>query len=111
MRDLADQVDESCSLDTLDLPDIVYVARVRTRRVMTIGGRIGSRLPAHATASGPVLLGRLRDDELDEYLTAPLQTYTQHTTGLSGRTRGASRGRVRPCAVSCVPPPREASSR
>ncbi|MEU6145597.1 IclR family transcriptional regulator C-terminal domain-containing protein [Streptomyces sp. NPDC047081] len=80
MRDLVDQVDESCSMATLDLPDIVYIARVHTRRVMTIGGGIGSRLPAHATASGLVLLGTLDDDELDKYLTAPLQTYTQHTT-------------------------------
>ncbi|MQA96729.1 MAG: helix-turn-helix domain-containing protein [Streptosporangiales bacterium] len=80
MRDLVDKVDESCSMATLDLPDIVYIARVHTKRIMTIGGGIGSRLPAHATASGLVLLGMLGDDELDEYLTAPLERYTPHTT-------------------------------
>ncbi|MET9994883.1 IclR family transcriptional regulator C-terminal domain-containing protein [Streptomyces mutabilis] len=79
MRDLVEKVDESCSMATLDLPDIVYIARAHTKRVMTIGGGIGTRLPAHATASGLVLLGTLSDAELDAYLAAPLDAYTQHT--------------------------------
>ena len=68
MQDLVDAVDESVSLATLDLPDIVYVARVHTRRIMTVAGGVGSRLPAHATGIGRVLLAGLPDDELDRYL-------------------------------------------
>jgi IclR family transcriptional regulator, pca regulon regulatory protein len=79
MRDLVDAIDESCSMATLDLPDIVYIARVHTKRVMTIGGGIGSRLPAHATASGQVLLGALSDDQLDAYLAGPHASYTPAT--------------------------------
>ena len=79
MRDLVTAIDESCSMATLDLPDIVYIARVHTRRIMTIGGGIGTRLPAHATASGHVLLGALSDDQLDRYLAEEHESYTADT--------------------------------
>jgi IclR family transcriptional regulator, pca regulon regulatory protein len=81
MEELVEQTHESCSAATLDLPDIVYVARVPTRRIMTIALGIGSRLPAHATSMGRVLLADLPDDELDAYLaTGPFQAYTERTT-------------------------------
>ncbi|MEV0688145.1 IclR family transcriptional regulator C-terminal domain-containing protein [Nocardia sp. NPDC050378] len=87
MKDLVTQIDESCSMATLDLPDIVYIARAHTNRVMTIGGGIGTRLPAHATASGIVLLGSLDDDELDRYLDRPLERFTPRTTTDPGQLR------------------------
>jgi len=80
MEKLVAEVDESCSMSTLDLPDVVYVARVHTRRIMTIGGRVGSRLPAHATAAGRVMLAGLPGPELDAYLaTDPLHRHTPRT--------------------------------
>lgn len=88
MADLVRDIDESCSMATLDLPDIVYLARVHTRRVMTISGGIGSRLPAHATASGHVLLAALDNAELDSYLAGdPLNSYTPRTVVDPGRFR------------------------
>jgi IclR family pca regulon transcriptional regulator len=81
MEELVEQTHESCSAATLDLPDIVYVARVPTRRIMTISLGIGSRLPAHATSMGRVLLADLPDDELDAFLaTGPFASYTERTT-------------------------------
>ena len=81
MEELVEQTHESCSAATLDLPDIVYVARVPTRRIMTISLGIGSRLPAHATSMGRVLLADLPDDELDAFLaTGPFPAYTERTT-------------------------------
>ncbi len=59
MEDLVQETHESCSAATLDLPDIVYVARVPTRRIMTIALGVGTRLPAHATSMGRVLLADL----------------------------------------------------
>jgi IclR family transcriptional regulator, pca regulon regulatory protein len=80
MEELVDQTHESCSAATLDLPDIVYVARVPTRRIMTISLGVGSRLPAHATSMGRVLLADLPDDELDAYLaTGPFASFTERT--------------------------------
>jgi IclR family pca regulon transcriptional regulator len=80
MEDLVERTKESCSLATLDLPDVVYVARVPTRRIMTIALGVGARLPAHATSMGRVLLAGLGDDELDRFLeTAYLERFTENT--------------------------------
>lgn len=80
MVEVVEKVEESCSMATLDLPDIVYGARVHTQRVMTVSGGVGSRLPAHATAIGHVLLAALDEAALDEYLTTnPLTSHTPRT--------------------------------
>ncbi|MDE1569964.1 IclR family transcriptional regulator domain-containing protein [Aquabacter sp. P-9] len=64
MRDVVNELQESCSLSVLDGLDIVYVARVPTERVMTIGLSIGSRLPAFCTSMGRTLLAGLPPAEL-----------------------------------------------
>jgi IclR family transcriptional regulator, pca regulon regulatory protein len=80
MEDLVDQTKESCSAATLDLPDIVYVARVPTRRIMTIALGVGTRLPAHATSMGRVLLADLPEGELEAFLAGTqLQRFTETT--------------------------------
>ncbi|MFC5747236.1 IclR family transcriptional regulator domain-containing protein [Actinomadura rugatobispora] len=80
LNDLRTAIDESCSVGLLDGRDIVYIARAFTRRITTIRGRIGSRLPAHATAMGHALLAHLDDGELDAWLAEePLQEYTERT--------------------------------
>jgi IclR family pca regulon transcriptional regulator len=80
MESLVAQVNESCSISVLDDTDIVYVARVPTRRIMSITLAVGTRLPAFVTSMGRVLLGGLPDDELDERLArieiTPLTTRT-----------------------------------
>ena len=80
MEELADRTKESCSVATLDLPDVVYVARVPTRRIMTISLGVGTRLPAHCTGMGRVLLASLADAELDAFLgDAELEAFTERT--------------------------------
>jgi IclR family pca regulon transcriptional regulator len=56
---LSEQIGQSCSVSILDETEIVYVARAAQRRVMSIGLMPGSRLPAHCTSMGRVLLGAL----------------------------------------------------
>lgn len=68
METLVDQLHESCSVSVLDGDEVVYVARVPTKRIMTIALAVGSRLPAYATSMGRVLLAGLPADELDAYL-------------------------------------------
>jgi IclR family pca regulon transcriptional regulator len=80
MEDLVEETGESCSAATLDLPDVVYVARVPTRRIMSITLGVGTRLPAHATSMGRVLLAALDPEELDAFLgTTPLAALTENT--------------------------------
>ncbi|MGO1769158.1 MAG: IclR family transcriptional regulator domain-containing protein [Microbacterium sp.] len=59
LEQLSHRVGESVSAAVLDGDDIVYIARVPTRRIMSVGITIGTRFPAHATSMGRVLLGAL----------------------------------------------------
>jgi IclR family pca regulon transcriptional regulator len=65
---LVGRIDESSSISVLDGDDVVYVARVHTKRIMTEMITVGTRFPAYATSMGRVLLANLRDDELAAYL-------------------------------------------
>jgi len=80
MERLARRVNESCSLSVLDGADIVYVARVPVRRVMTISLGVGARLPAFAASMGRVLLAGLADPDLGRWLaTTRTRALTPHT--------------------------------
>lgn len=68
LEKLSARLDESSSVAVLDGHEIVYVARVQVRRIMTIGITLGTRFPAHATSMGRVLLASLPPDELDAAL-------------------------------------------
>jgi IclR family pca regulon transcriptional regulator len=67
---LSRDVDESVSAAVLDGPDIVYVARVPTRRIMSVRITIGTRFPAFATSMGRVLLAGLPEAATDAALAA-----------------------------------------
>lgn len=58
---------ESCSVGVLDGTDVVYIARVTADRIMTTNLTVGSRLPAHATSMGKVLLAYQTPDRLAAY--------------------------------------------
>jgi IclR family pca regulon transcriptional regulator len=64
---LADLVRETTSASVLDGTDIVFVARVETKRIMSMTLGVGSRLPAWATAMGRVLLADLSPERIDDY--------------------------------------------
>lgn len=71
---------ESSSASVLDGHDIVYVARVQTRRIMSVSLGIGSRLPAFCTSMGRVLLAHLPPESLEQYFkTAKLSAFTEKT--------------------------------
>lgn len=65
---LSHEVDESTSASVLDGGDVVYIARVPTRRIMRVGITIGTRFAATATSMGRVLLAALPDAELAHLL-------------------------------------------
>lgn len=88
MEEVAAQVHESCSASVLEGHDLIYVARVPTRRILSIGLSIGSHLPAHSTSMGRVLLSGLPEDALDEFLReASLTRHTERTVTDPARLR------------------------
>jgi IclR family transcriptional regulator, pca regulon regulatory protein len=80
MENLVAAVHESSSVSVLDGDHVVYVARVPTRRIMTVSISVGTRFPAYATSMGRVLLSGQTDDWLDGYLaTVHMRPLTPHT--------------------------------
>lgn len=80
LEELSARLGESTSAAVLDGTDITYVARVATRRIMTVGITVGTRFPAFATAMGRVLLSALPPAELGGYFArADLKPATQRT--------------------------------
>ncbi|MCP2635724.1 helix-turn-helix domain-containing protein [Microbacterium sp. HD4P20] len=77
---LSHEVDESVSAAVLDGTDIVYIARVPTRRIMSVRITIGTRFPAYATSMGRVLLAGMPDAALEGLLEASvLESLTERT--------------------------------
>jgi IclR family transcriptional regulator, pca regulon regulatory protein len=83
MERLSQATGESCSAAVLDGADIVYVLRMPTRKIMSISLGVGSRLPAHCTSMGRMLLSALDDTSVLNLLAAhppkPLTSKTATT--------------------------------
>lgn len=73
-------VHESSSVSVLADDEVVYVARVPTRRIMTVVIGVGTRFPAYATSMGRALLAGQGDEWLEGYLASvrllPLTQWT-----------------------------------
>jgi IclR family pca regulon transcriptional regulator len=80
LEQLVERVHESTSVSVLDGDEVVYVARVPTKRIMTVSISVGTRFPAYATSMGRVLLAWRSAEWLDGYLaSARLKALTAHT--------------------------------
>jgi IclR family pca regulon transcriptional regulator len=77
MEMVSNQVHESCSMAVLDGTDIVCIARVHARRIMSMWFNVGTRFPAYVTSMGRVLLGQQPEEWLADYLaTASMPALT-----------------------------------
>ena len=77
---LAADVQLSSSVSILEEQDIIYVARVMTKRIMSVNIRVGTRLPAASTSMGRAILAGIPAEELDQFLErATLVSYTDAT--------------------------------
>lgn len=86
---------ESVSAAVLAGTDIVYIARVPTRRIMSVGITIGTRFPAFATSMGRVLLADLPPAELAEVLTLAEPSALTERTVTDAAALAAEIARVR----------------
>jgi IclR family pca regulon transcriptional regulator len=64
MKVLSERFHESCSAAILEGTEIIYVARIPARRIMSATLAVGSRLPAFHSSMGRVQLGFLDDVEI-----------------------------------------------
>ncbi len=80
LEELSARLHESSSISVLDGHHIVYIARVATKRIMTVAISVGTRFPAYAASMGRVLLTALSAEELEKYLAeATFEAFTERT--------------------------------
>ena len=86
----------SCFAAVLDHDSVIYVARANSKRRVSVGISIGSRVPAHCVSTGRVLLAALPDGLLHQYLEGddPDAFYAQHDHLKSAIARGDRRGQA-----------------
>jgi DNA-binding IclR family transcriptional regulator len=81
MDEVVERTGETVQLATLDGVSAVYVAVSESPHPMKLTSRAGSRLPAHTSAIGKVLLASLEPEEAVRRLdSAELTKLTEHTT-------------------------------
>jgi IclR family pca regulon transcriptional regulator len=80
LQAVAEQLHGSSSLAVLDHYDVMFIARARSPSLVSTTVDVGSRLPAHVTALGRVLLADLPDEQVEVYLEgARIQRLTEFT--------------------------------
>ncbi len=84
LETMSERSGESASVSILDGADIIFVARSTTRRSLSVGVGVGTRLPAYCAATGRVMLAAGTDAAARETLRATaLRKLTPKTlTGL-----------------------------
>lgn len=74
LRNLVEQIGETCNLTMLNGTEIVYIDRVETQWPLRVHLQPGSTVPLHCTATGKLLLSLLPKDKRDRLLkTLPLR--------------------------------------
>jgi IclR family transcriptional regulator, pca regulon regulatory protein len=88
LEQLAENVHESSSVCVLDGDEVVYVARVPTKRIMTVTISVGTRFPAYATSMGRILLAAQGEQWLNGYFASvKLRMLTPYTIADPGELR------------------------
>jgi len=78
LRQLSQSTNETANLAILEGREVIYIAKNESSEVLTTNIKVGTRLPAHCTALGKVLLAFISDGEFDSLYKAdePLSTLT-----------------------------------
>ncbi|MEH7113080.1 IclR family transcriptional regulator [Neobacillus niacini] len=80
IRDLANELNETVHLVTLQRDEVVYIEKVEGPRALTIYSHIGKRAPVHCTGVGKAILAHLSETEVDKLLSsASLEAFTEYT--------------------------------
>jgi len=92
---LAEAAQLSAHLGVLDGTDVLYLVRRTPNTPLASNIRVGSRLPAHASTMGRILLAFMTPREIETlYSRKTLQRFSEHTpTNLSALKAGAEQDR------------------
>ena len=88
MSRLSEEYDETINLSVLDRLDVVYVDQLPSSRAVRMFTRIGSHVPAYATAAGKAMLAFAPAALLEElYARAPYEQHGPNTITTAERMR------------------------
>jgi len=79
LQDLAQNTGEAATLEVLAGGRVIVVDETSGQHVVGMSQDVGTRLPAHATSTGKVLLAFAHADSLGAALSAPLEAITDQT--------------------------------
>ena len=80
LRNLAEELGESCNVTALSGNEIVYLDRVETTEPLRFYLHAGSRVPVHCSASGKMIISQMPVGQRRKLLAhAPLQRHTPST--------------------------------
>jgi IclR family pca regulon transcriptional regulator len=68
LKALSSQAGETTNMTVRDGPEVIYIARNKTRQIIGINLHVGSRLPVYCTSMGKAQLIDLSQDELRDLL-------------------------------------------
>jgi IclR family transcriptional regulator, acetate operon repressor len=93
LRNLVEEVGESCNITALSGSEVIYLDRVETAAPLRFYLHAGSRVPAHCSASGKVMLAQMSPAQRKRLLAhAPMEKYTAKTiTDMDGLERDIKR--------------------
>ena len=83
LKKLSESCPEAISASVLDFSEIRYIARFESREPLRVSIGVGTKFPAHCTATGKVLLSALSDDQLKKMYNGQenIQTLTKNSIG------------------------------
>ncbi len=80
LRELAEAVGESVNFGVVRRRRVIYLYSIESQETLRTGIKVGSSLPAHATAIGKVILASASDETIDAYLDeTPLEAFTPNS--------------------------------
>lgn len=88
LQSLADATGETCNFGVIAGGTVVYIDRVETEWPLGLRFEPGTRVPAHCTAIGKMLLSQMPAKQRDAYVTSgKLRRYTENTITEPGALR------------------------
>lgn len=92
LRGLSDEIGETANYGVLSGGEVIYLDRVEAKWPLGLRFDAGSRVPAHCTAIGKLLMSRLSEDQATALIQAmPLSRYTTNTLTDVDSMKGALR--------------------
>ncbi|MPY83118.1 MAG: helix-turn-helix domain-containing protein [Actinophytocola sp.] len=80
LRDLVDELGETCNVTALSGNEVIYLDRVETPEPLRFALHPGSRVPVHCSASGKMLLSQFSPAQRHKLLAhTPLRRFTDNT--------------------------------